>query len=178
MRMLATECDTSPANLYKYYSSKDELFTQVVHPVIYALNRLKEEHNKDYRIALESFQHEKSDTLNEILDFLLKYSDAFYLLLYCAQGSPYENYVEDLVQGRVQMAREYLDQLHQKYPQTKVEISDTFLYAISLETIHLFGLMVKRKIPLHERKQIVREYIAYSSGGLKTLILPSQEARQ
>ncbi len=172
MRTLAKECHTSMGNLYLYYPSKDELFAEVLQPLIAALGQLIQLHNSVERISLEAFHDANVAMLNEISQFLDEYSEAFYLLLFRSHGSPYEDFLEQYIEGNLRHAEVFMRLLKEKYPQARVEFSAVFLRVRAMESLAFIEMMVKQKVPPGERRRILQEHIAYSMAGWKALIFP------
>ncbi len=178
MRMLARECHTSMGNLYLYYSSKDELFEEVLHPLIAAIDQLNQQHNSVERISFEAFHDTNVAMLNEIIQFLDEYSDEFYLLLYRSHGSPYEDFLEQYIEGSLRNSEVFMRTLKEKYPQARIEFSAVFLRVRAMESLAFIEMMMKQKVPPGERRRIIEEYIVYSMAGWKALIFPEDTARQ
>jgi AcrR family transcriptional regulator len=95
MRQIALTAKTTPGNIYSYFSSKDELFTKVISPVLARIQIL---------LNMQFYQKNsvsKSDVTyitNEISDLFLSYKDEFLILLTASAGSAFENIKNELIQ--------------------------------------------------------------------------------
>ena len=99
MAHIAARAQTAPANVYRYFASKDALFTAVI-PA-----DLADRHNRllDTRIATLA-QPQSTSAAQELLDFWLDQRLAIVVLLDRADGTPYCDYPAAFVQRLVDHA--------------------------------------------------------------------------
>lgn len=88
--------------LKSHYSGKDGLFCALVSPVAEEfknnlINVNQEFHEQSYAQQEQSALHSDIDK-NPFVDYIYEHFDVFRLLLACAGGSSYENYMEELVE--------------------------------------------------------------------------------
>jgi AcrR family transcriptional regulator len=99
MAQIAARAQTAPANVYRYFASKEALFTAVV-PA-----DLADRHNRllDTRIATLA-QRQPTSAARELLDFWLEHRLAVVVLLDRADGTPYSDYPASFVQRLIDHA--------------------------------------------------------------------------
>jgi AcrR family transcriptional regulator len=99
MAQIAASAQTAPANVYRYFASKEALFTTVV-PA-----DLPDRHDRllDTRIAALT-QTQPGSAAQELLDFWLDQRLAVVVLLDRADGTPYSGYPAAFVQRLVDHA--------------------------------------------------------------------------
>ncbi len=86
--------------LYKRYSGKDDLFCALVSPVADKFKGLLKEENESFH-DLPDHEKEKAalgpkSQAANFIDFVYEQFDTFKLLIECAKGSSYENYLHEL----------------------------------------------------------------------------------
>ncbi len=87
--------------LYKRYSGKDDLFCALVSPVADQFKDLVKKRNDNFH-ALDQHEQEEAalgpkSQAAVFIDHVYNHFDAFKLLIDCAKGSSYENYLHKLV---------------------------------------------------------------------------------
>jgi AcrR family transcriptional regulator len=95
MRQIALTAKTTPGNIYSYFSSKDELFTKVISPVLARLQILL---NMQFHQKNSVSKSDITYITNEISDLFLSYKDEFLILLTASAGSKFENTKSELIQ--------------------------------------------------------------------------------
>lgn len=106
MKAIADAVGMTPAALYRHFASKQDMFAALVQPSVDALNAWKEKHIASSYDLLErpsasavmwDFQADMNDA-RMVLDVMYRQPEAFRLLICCAAGTLYENFVHDLVE--------------------------------------------------------------------------------
>jgi AcrR family transcriptional regulator len=101
IRQLVQQADVLASNIYNYFGSKDEIFKEVLSPILNKIRKAKnfiQEHefNKSPEESLSLEEH-----LNMMLvstDFVEDNRELLNLLLFKAHGSSLENYGEELIE--------------------------------------------------------------------------------
>ncbi len=105
MKSVADAVGMTSAALYRHFDSKQDMFASLVQPAVDELNAWKERHIAVSYEALnggrEIMMWDIEDELNDariVLDVMYQRPDAFRLLISCAAGTPYENYIHDIIE--------------------------------------------------------------------------------
>lgn len=85
IRQIAKNADTTAGNIYSYFSSKDELFKQVIYPVLIQLEKLLKFDTDDNFSKLDI-----TSIMSGISKIFLSYKKEFMILLTGSAGSKFE----------------------------------------------------------------------------------------
>lgn len=98
MRKIAKASDMTVGNIYRYYKSKDDLFEQILKPVIEKIMSLL---NVDIQYELQGNQEIIRAYVDQTLSLFLKlhkdYSDELYILVHGLKGSCMEDTVSVVI---------------------------------------------------------------------------------
>lgn len=105
MKNVADAVGLTSAALYRHFSGKQEMFAALVQPAVDLLQSWTERHiassydvlDGGHTDALWDFDADYNDA-RMILDVMYQQPEAFHLLLFRAAGTPYENFVHDMVE--------------------------------------------------------------------------------
>lgn len=105
MKAVADAVGMTSAALYRHFSGKQDMFAALVQPAIDALNVWKERHIASSYDMLEQgnaeimwdFEADCNDA-HMVLDVMYRQPEAFRLLICCAAGTSYENFVHDMTE--------------------------------------------------------------------------------
>lgn len=98
---------------YGYYKSKDELFSALIGDVATMLmDRFKQAH-RGFKMLLAEQQLSMDMSISMqymdwTIDYIYDYFDAFKLLVCCAEGTEYENFIHELAEIEARGTREYI----------------------------------------------------------------------
>lgn len=105
MKAVADAVGMTSAALYRHFASKQDMFAALVQPAVDELLSWKEKHVASSYEILEQNHAEMmwniEDEMNDarvVLDVMYKNPEASYLLICCARGTPYENFVHDMIE--------------------------------------------------------------------------------
>lgn len=101
---------------YRYYSSKEALFAALVEPHAAAvMGKFMQTLNDFEALSGEEQTVRMSNTSGDciawILDYVYEHYDQFRLLICCADGTPYENFVHNMVEVEVESTYKYIEVL-------------------------------------------------------------------
>ena len=105
MKAVADAVGMTSAALYRHFASKQDMFAALVQPAIDALNTWKEKHiassyemlEQDSSEIMWNFEADMNDA-HMVLDVMYQQLEAFRLLICCAAGTAYENFVHSMVE--------------------------------------------------------------------------------
>ncbi len=116
MRRVGERCGFTAAGLYRHCRDKEDLFDQLVAPAVERINAWMDAHLTKYLAAVQEkgnlqWQDSWVDMMREIV---YPHMDDYHLLLTCASGTKYENYLHDLTQTAQEQTFQYLPVLREK----------------------------------------------------------------
>lgn len=101
IRTIGSSARMTSAGLYRHCKDKEDLFNQIVEPMVLEMNKRLSEHKKISYDAIKIGEHHKEafDTgeIKIFLDLSKEYQDELKLLLCKSTGTRYENFINDLV---------------------------------------------------------------------------------
>ena len=101
IRTIGENAGMTSAGLYRHCKDKEDLFNQIVAPLLQEMNKRFSEHKKISYDAIKICEHYKEafDTgeIKIFLDLSKEYQDELKLLLCKSTGTRYENFINDLV---------------------------------------------------------------------------------
>ena len=107
---ICKEAKVTTGALFKRYATKEDLFGAIVEPVAGEFKQLLRDEKQGFE-GMSVEQQEEQVLSYETFDFIeyvYLHFDEFKLLLECAQGTKYENYVEELVDVFAQSLAEFM----------------------------------------------------------------------
>ncbi len=106
MRTIAENAGTTPRSIYTRYEDKEGLFCALVDDAADELRSYFEKHMQDYSARPveeqkelfhdEDFDREHDSYMQDIIDLMYRRHDEFRLLICCADGTRYADFVEDI----------------------------------------------------------------------------------
>ena len=166
MRRIASACDMSASGLYKHFSSKEEMFSALVDPVIEGLVTLFQGVEGDYYDELELIKPDEvwmnQSEMTKALIYIYDHLKEFKLIICKSQGTRYENFTHDIAVLEEEVTFRYMKALKKKgYKIKKVDKKEFHLLvtssieAIFLTVIHDFT----KKEAMHYAKTLERFYL-------------------
>ena len=134
MREIAELAGVGVGNIYNYFASKDELFGEVVRPVMHALEAMLQEH---HGIRGEDVMRMKSEKylkacIDEYVSLIDEHRTLLEILLFRAQGSLLEHFRESYTDRSTELVKAWFASMQRKYPEINTTVSD---FIIHLHTV-------------------------------------------
>nr|WP_326185940.1 helix-turn-helix domain-containing protein [uncultured Oscillibacter sp.] len=108
MKAVADAVGMTSAAIYRHFASKQDMFVALVQPAVDALDAWKKKH---VAASYDVLEHGKPEIMWDMWDFngdcsdvsmvlnvMYQQPETFRLLLCCSAGTPYENYVHDMIE--------------------------------------------------------------------------------
>ncbi len=116
LRNIVKTANVTTGAFYGYYKSKEELFDALVaKQADYVMSVYKKAQTDFTRLSHEeqarSMGEVSGNCMETILEYMYKYPDEFKLILCCAEGTRYENYVHEMVEIEVDATHKFNDVL-------------------------------------------------------------------
>lgn len=173
MREISKLSGIGLSNIYNYFSSKDELLTVVLRPLLNEMDRMLERHNKPGGLSLDIFTSEDyiRSSLNEIMRIVTNYHQEIKLLFLYSQSSMYQDYLDKWIDRCTEKSIEYMWGMRERYPELNTDISRFFLRYTSSCWIDMMKVTALHEELSHEEtERFLNEYVRYVTGGWKKLM--------
>ncbi|MCR4592169.1 MAG: TetR/AcrR family transcriptional regulator [Bacteroidaceae bacterium] len=176
MREIAKGACIGVSNLYNYFQSKDELFRYIVLPLILELEKMMHQHHnvEDQDQFVKYARGEGDDMIAEHVQAYLKlinnHRDELKLLLYQAQGSSLENYIDEYTEECTRLVFQFMDDFKRIHPGFSC-IHSSFTYHV--HTVWMFSFIsevIKHQLKPHEIKDAIEDYIQFEFSGWRALM--------
>ena len=173
MRIIAKKAGVGLSNIYNYFNSKDEIFCEVLAPVLCAFKKMNEDHNRPENISLNVFTDDvfQRKMIDDFMQLINHYRPELKLLLFYAQGSSLENFREEFTEKNTEIGLEYLQKMKEKYPYLNSMVSTFFIHTTSSWWLSIIGEIVTHdELGESEIETFVSEYVAFGTAGWKALM--------
>lgn len=173
MREISKLSGIGLSNIYNYFSSKDELLTVVLRPLLNEMDRMLERHNKPGGLSLDIFTSEDyiRSSLNEIMRIVTNYHQEIKLLFLYSQSSMYQDYLDKWIDRCTEKSIEYMDEMKRLHPELNTDISRFFLrYTSSCWIDMMKETALHEELSHEETERFLNEYVRYVTGGWKKLM--------
>ena len=172
MRTIAKNAKVGLSNIYNYFKNKDEIFKEVVSPVLAALEKRMEDHNNKQYITTDVFTSEQylSEMINYFVDLVKHYKTELKLLLLQSHGSELENFKEEYIDRSTETGIEYIKRMKEKYPEINGELSKFFIHTMSSWWISIISELVSHDLSDKEMESFVSEFIIFGAAGWKKIM--------
>jgi len=160
------------SNLYHYYASKDELFTQLLKPATDALEELLDERHghAGYDIATIQADDYAEASLEEYMGLIRRHRNSLKLLLFKSQGSSLEGFKEYYVNKSTALVMEWFRAMKAKHPDMNVDVSEFFVHLNNVWMFTLLEEILMHDLPEEETRSALSEYIQFELIGWKKMM--------
>ncbi len=176
MRDIARGAGVSVSNLYNYFDNKNELFRYIVTPLIMELNRMvREHHNIQYHAQFLQFACGESDDMipeqmHTYLVLLNNHRDELRLLLFKAQGSSLENFIDEYTDDCTRQVVRFMDDFQRRYPQFS-SVGTPFTYHIHMVWMFSFiSEVMKHNLSPKEIEEAITDYMHFEYTGWRAIM--------
>lgn len=172
MREIAGLVGVGVGNIYNYFTNKDELFREVVRPVLHALETMLQEHHGTQGediMMMRSEQYLRS-CIDEYVSLFDKHRTLMGILLFHAQGSSLECFREDYTCCSTELVKAWFAAMQQRHPGINTEVSDFIIHLHTVWMFTLFEELLMHSVPRQEMEAILHDYILFEIQGWKAII--------
>ena len=119
MREIAELAGVGVGNIYNYFTNKDELFREVVRPVLCALEAMLQEHHGIRGEDIMMMRSEKylKSCIDEYVSLIDKHRALMGILLFRAQGSSLERFRENYTDRSTELVKAWFASMQRKHPE-------------------------------------------------------------
>ena len=172
MREIAELAGVGVGNIYNYFTSKDELFHEVVRPVLCALEAMLQEHHgirgEDIMI-MRSEKYLKS-CIDEYVLLIDKHRSLMEILLFRAQGSSLERFRENYTDRSTELVKAWFASMQRKHPEINTAVSDFIIHLHTVWMFTMFEELLMHSVPQQEMEAILHDYILFEIQGWRAII--------
>ena len=173
MQMIASEVGISAPGLYKHFESKEEIFSALVDPLITAIKGILHmaESEKDTLFAEGKSEKvwDKEKTFKEMLDFIYANFSGMKLLLFCAEGTAYENIIDKVADYETQVMLRTLPRLREQgmdIPEIDAETISTMMR----QQYRTHAEFIRKDYPRERAEQYQKEVDTFFTAGWRALL--------
>ena len=172
MREIAESASIGVGNIYNYFTSKDELFREVVRPVLNALEAMLQEHHGIRGEDIMMMRSEKylKSCIDEYVSLIDKHRGLMEILLFRAQGSSLEHFREDYTDRSTELVKEWFSSMQQKHPEINTAVSDFIIHLHTVWMFTLFEELLMHSVSRQEMESILHDYILFEIQGWRAII--------
>ena len=172
MREIAELAEIGVGNIYNYFTNKDELFCEVVRPVLCALEAMLQEHHGIRGEDIMTMKSEKylKACIDEYVSLIDKHRPLMEILLFRAQGSSLEYFRESYTDRSTELVKAWFASMQQKYPEINTAMSDFIIHLHTVWMFTLFEELLIHSVPRQEMETILHDYILFEIQGWRALI--------
>lgn len=169
LRTIAAEADTTTGSIYSRYGGKEGLFSAIVEPAA-------EEFTEKFVSVQERFHATDPDKQAEILDeftkegmemlveYMYDHFDKFKLLVNCAYGTRFQNFVEHLVDIETEYTYKFMAATGLRFKGGKPVTKD-FMHIMNKALFESFFEVIRHDMSREEAKRYVAMLEKYHSAG-------------
>ena len=172
MREMAELANVGVGNIYNYFRNKDELFREVVRPVLCALEAMLQEHHgiRGEDIMMMRTKKYLKSCIGEYVSLIEKYRSLMEILLFHAQGSSLEHFRENYTDRSTELVKAWFVTMQQKYPEINTAVSDFIIHLHTVWMFTMFEELLLHSVTQQEMEDILHDYILFEIQGWRAII--------
>ena len=172
MREIAESASVGVGNIYNYFTNKDELFREVVRPVLSALEVMLQEHHGIRGEDIMMMQSEKylKSCIDEYVMLITTYRELMEILLFRAQGSSLEHFRENYTDRSTELVNAWFASMQRKHPEINTTVSDFIIHLHTVWMFTMFEELLMHSISKQEMEAILHDYILFEIQGWRAII--------
>ena len=159
-------------NIYNYFTNKDELFREVVRPVLCALEAMLQEHHGIRGEDIMMMRSEKylKSCIDEYVSLIDKHRALMEILLFRAQGSSLERFRENYTDRSTELVKAWFASMQRKHPEINTSVSDFIIHLHTVWMFTMFEELLMHSVPRQEMEAILHDYILFEIQGWRAII--------
>ena len=172
MRKIADLVGIGVGNIYNYFTNKNDLFCEVVRPVLYALEAMLQEHHgiRGEDIMMMRSEEYLKSCIDEYVSLIDKHSALMKILLFHAQGSSLECFRENYTDRSTELVKIWFASMQQKHPEINTAVSDFIIHLHTVWMFTMFEELLMHSVPRQEMEAILHDYILFEIQGWRAII--------
>lgn len=174
LRNIVKTAGVTTGAFYGYYGSKEELFDSLVgRQAEYVLHLFDETLEGFEKLSRAEQTHKMTeisgDAMFEMFDYIYAYPDAFKMIMQCAEGTRYADFVHQLVEKETRSTFDYIDTL-KKMGQPIENINEKLVHMVSSGLFTGVLETVVHDMPKEEAKEYLIQLQRFHTAGWEGLL--------
>ena len=172
MRTIASRVGVGVGNLYNYYSNKDDLFRNVLSPIVSACYDMFDKHHGEYGQDAMSMTDSAYfvSAVSDYMAILKENRTLLKILLFKSQGSSLENFKSEFTDKATRQVKSWFANNKLRHPEMNTDISDFMIHLHTVWMFTLFEEVLMHRITGTNMERIVKEYIKFEINGWKNML--------
>lgn len=159
LRRIASESQTTTGSIYSRYGGKEGLFCAIVNPVASEFIELFKKIQEDFHNTSPAFQESSMNeytisSMKQLVEYMYEHFQEFQLLVECAYGTKFQNFVEHLVEIETEYTYKYMETIDLKIKEGKGVTKD-FMHIMNKSLFESFFEVIRHKMD----KETAMEYV-------------------
>ncbi|HBE78057.1 MAG TPA: TetR/AcrR family transcriptional regulator [Firmicutes bacterium] len=176
MRAIAADAGMTAAGLYRHFVDKEAMFVELVGPAANGLKELflvaHEEFNKlPKEIKEETVFDYSIDKLEKFIDYIYDHLDQFKLLVTCAEGTAFADFMDSLVAIEVKYTLKFIESTGND-GLTSGRITPEFMHIVSSAFFSAVFEVVKHDMTKETAKSYIESLRIFFTAGWKKVLSP------
>lgn len=174
LRNIVKNAGVTTGAFYGYFSGKEALFAAIVEEHAAAVMKIFTTAQEDFvnlpkDVQVNHMGVESKNSLNLIIDYVYEHYDEFKLIICSSEGTPYENFIHDMVEIEVEQTFAFIDVLHSTGKNVPVIEKEVCHMIVSGMFSGMFELIVHDMAKENAHKYISQFQDFYIAGWSKIL---------
>ena len=173
VRSIAKTAGLTTGAVFRYFKDKESIFTALVEPVVNDMLSMYQQGNeKGIDYLNEGHPQDmwgiSDEVIAGLIDYIFLHKDVFTLLINCAAGSAYENFVDELISEEEQQSMAYLQVMREK-GFSCADVSEQDIHVLLSAQYYAFFEIVRHNTPKEEALNRVRLIADFFRPGWKKI---------
>ena len=173
MREIAGAVGVGVGNIYNYFRNKDELFCEVVRPVLHAMEAMLQEHHGIRGEDVMTMRSEKylKACIDEYVSLIETHRSLLEILLFPCPRLFAGTFSRKLHTDRsTGLVKAWFAAMKKKYPNINTAVSDFIIHLHTVWMFTLFEELLMHAVPKQEMESILHDYILFEIQGWRAII--------
>ena len=178
LRNIASDAGTTTGSIYTRFGDKEGLFEAIVgenaEELLQAYLQIQKDfHNFDKQVQMDSMAVYTNGEAEHLIDYIYDHFDVFRLLICCANGTKYEDFIDQFIDIEVEYTYKYIQIIGCESIQNG-SITEDFLHIIISSYSNGFFEVVRHNMSREEAKKYNRQLGRYHRAGFETIFWPQE----
>ena len=174
LRSIAREAEVTTGAFYGYFKSKEDLFDAIVKEhADYFTDRFKECMSEFRSLSpdgqKEAMGRTSGQWMLQILDYIYDHFDAFRMLIGCAEGTRYENFIHQIVEIEVEGTHDFIEVMRGAGEAIR-PVDPQLEHILISGMFSAYFEIVLHEMPKAQAQEYVRELHAFQLAGWEKIL--------
>lgn len=171
IREVAAQAGIGVGNLYNYYTGKDDLFRQLLSPVLSAFDTMLHRHHgmRGEDIMLMKSEDYLKSCIDEYVTLINQHRELLKLLLFQAQGSSLEKFRENFTDRSTEVVKAWFADMQARHPDIHTDVPDFLIHLHTVWMFTLFEELLMHSVAGKEMEDILHDYILFEIQGWRAI---------